>query len=151
MLLSNNRFTFYSEDVSNLSKLKNLISEEITGEFYQVCSVRLSHTNKDRSLLWLNGGLSVCKKASWEYDYEHSQRLAANFQDAEELRKYYQSPVQLEGIIIPDTDISGWAKSGECFLFNYCTLFKEGQHGKVSKFTGAEKRRFSQIVGIWNE
>ena len=117
----------------------------------RICSVQLSHTDKDGSLLWLNGGLNVCKKASWEYDYEHSQRLADTFRDAEELRKYYQSPVQLEGTIIPDADISGWVKSGECFLFNYCTLFKEGQFGKVNKFSSTEKRRYSKIVGVWNE
>ncbi|CAI4061612.1 hypothetical protein SUVZ_05G2660 [Saccharomyces uvarum] len=150
-LLSNNPFTFYPVDASNIGKLGSVISKETTGEFYQICSVQLSHTDKDGSLLWLNGGLNVCKKASWGYDYEHNQRLAANFQDTEELRKYYQSPVQLEGIIMPDADISGWVKSGECFLFNYCTLFKEGQYGKVIKFTGTEKRRFSQIVSVWNE
>ena len=150
-LLSGNPFTFYPVGASNIGKLGSVISKETTGEFYQICSVQLSHTDKDGSLLWLNGGLNVCKKASWEYDYEHSQRLADTFQDAEELRKYYQSPVQLEGTIIPDADISGWVKSGECFLFNYCTLFKEGQFGKVNKFSSTEKRRYSKIVGVWNE
>lgn len=37
------------------------------------------------------------------------------FQNADELREYYASPVELEGIIIPDTSISGWINSGECF------------------------------------
>ncbi|CAI4061285.1 alpha-1,3-mannosyltransferase MNT2 SKDI_07G0090 [Saccharomyces kudriavzevii IFO 1802] len=150
-LLSNNHFTFHPVDASNIGQFGNVVSKESTGEFYQICSVQLSHTDKDGSLLWLNGGLNVCKKASWEYDYEHSQRLADMFQDAEALRKYYQSPVKLEGIIIPDANISGWVKSGECFMFNYCTLFKEAQFGKAIKFKESEKRRFSEIVRIWNE
>lgn len=150
-LLSNNPFTFHPVDASNVGQLGNVVSKESTGEFYQICSVQLSHTDRDGSLLWLNGGLNVCKKASWEYDYEHSQRLADMFQNANALREYYESPVKLEGIIIPDTSISGWIKSGECFLFNYCTLFKEGEFGKVIKFKENEKRRLSQIVNIWNE
>ena len=150
-LLSKNHFTFHPVDASNIGQLGNVVSKESTGEFYQICSVQLSHTDKDGSLLWLNGGLNVCKKASWEYDYEHSRRLADIFQSADALREYYESPVKLEGIIIPDANISGWIKSGECFLFNYCTLFKEGEFGKVIKFEENEKRRLSQIVDIWNE
>lgn len=73
------------------------------------------------------------------------------FQNADELREYYASPVKLEGIIIPDTSISGWINSGECFLFNYCTLFKEGEFGKLIKFKEDEKLRLSQIVDIWNK
>lgn len=102
-------------DASNIGRLGNVVSKENTGEFYQICSVQLSHTDRDGSLLWLNGGLNICKKASWEYDYEHRQRLNDMFQNADELREYYASPVELEGIIIPDTSISGWINSGECF------------------------------------
>ena len=150
-LLSNNRFTFHPVDASNIGQLGNVVSKESTGEFYQICSVQLSHTDRDGSLLWLNGGLNICKKTSWEYDYEHRQRLNDMFQNADELREYYASPVELEGIIIPDTSISGWINSGECFLFNYCTLFKEGEFGKLIKFKEDEKHRLSQIVDIWNK
>lgn len=147
--LSSDPFTFHPKDASNAGKLGSVISDG-TGEYYQICSVQLSHTDLDGSLLWMNGGLSTCKKNSWDYDYGRNKRIAAMFESAEKVREYYQSPIQLEGAIIPDVNIRPWINSGECAAYSYCTLYKEGEFGEIAKFSSSEKERYQAIVGIWN-
>lgn len=149
LFLRNDTFTFHPKDASNSGNLGSVISDG-TGEYYQICSVQLSHTDFDGSLLWINGGLSTCKKSSWDYDYKNDKRISAMFDSAEKLKEYYQSPVELEGAIIPNVNIRPWIKIGECAAFSYCTLYKEGEFGEVLKFNDSEKQRNQKIVRIWN-
>ncbi|QLQ81762.1 hypothetical protein HG537_0G00150 [Torulaspora globosa] len=142
-------FTFHPKGASNVGKLGSVISDE-KGEFYQLCSVQLSHTDIDGSLLWVNGGLRTCKKDSWASDYRNNKRISSMFDSEEAVRKYYQSPIQLEAAIIPDTDIKPWIMTGECAMFTYCTLYKEGEFGEVIKFNQAQKNAYREIVRVWN-
>lgn len=148
--LLDGEFTFHPVDASNVGKLRNVSLAEFQGELYQICSVQLSHTDVDGRMLWLNGGLNVCKKCSWDYDYKNNKRIAETFNNVNELQQYYQSPVELEGAVIPDVDKERWGYSGECAGFNYCTLYKQGEFGKVIKFSESEKQNYREFVRIWN-
>lgn len=143
-------FTFHPQDASNTGKLGNVVVEGFEGDFYQICSVQLSHTDIDDSLLWLNGGLNVCKKNSWQFDFTKNKRVADSFDSVDQVKDYYLSPIELEGTIIPDVDVRPWIRIGECAGYNYCTLYKEGEFGKFRRFTDEEKREYNEIINIWN-
>ncbi|EJS41883.1 mnt4p [Saccharomyces arboricola H-6] len=147
LLISNDTFTFYPVEASNVGKLKDLS----TPESGQVCSVQLSHTDMDGNLLWLNGGLSVCKKVCWEYDFTKNKVIAAKYSSVDELRKYYQSPVTLESAVIPGVGISSWSQQRECVTYNYCTDYKRGDYGTLIEFTDSQKKFYKKIVQLWNE
>lgn len=147
--LQNHQFTFHPIDASNVGELGKVVSQEKL-EFFQLCSAQLSHTDVDGSLLWINGGLKRCKKDSWASDFKDNQRIASMFDNEDEVREYYQSPVKLDGGIIPDVEITPWLMTGECAMFNYCTLYKEGEYGEVIKFTEPQKTAYAEIVDVWN-
>lgn len=148
-LLRNRPFTFHPKQASNVGKLGRVQSED-GKEFYQICSVQVSHTELDGSLLWINGGLKTCKKNSWTSDYASNKRISSMFNNEEEVRNYYQSPVSLEGAIIPSVDKAPWIYTGECAMFSYCTLYKEGEYGELSKFSEPQREAYEEVVKIWN-
>ncbi|QLG74435.1 hypothetical protein HG535_0G03180 [Zygotorulaspora mrakii] len=147
--LRNESFTFHPKEASNIGRLGNVASED-SSDFYQICSVQLSHSDIDGSILWVNGGMKTCKKNSWNFDYDRSKRLASMYSSSEELREYYETPVHLEGAIIPDLSLTDWVNSGECAAYNYCTLYKEGQFGELLRFNDSTKEAYNEIVRIWN-
>lgn len=147
--LQKQNFTFHPKEASNIGKLGKVVSDD-NREFYQLCSVQLSHTDVDGTLLWVNGGLRTCKKDSWATDFKNNKRIASMFDSEDAVREYYQSPVQLEGVIIPDSDAKPWIMTGECSMFSYCTLYKEGVFGEIIKFTESQKNRYREIVQVWN-
>ncbi|QLL34642.1 hypothetical protein HG536_0H00160 [Torulaspora globosa] len=147
--LQKQSFTLHPKEASNVGKLGRVVSDE-KGEFYQLCSVQLSHTDVDGSLLWVNGGLRTCKKDSWTSDYRDNRRISSMFDSEEAVREYYQSPVQLEAAIIPDAEIKPWIMTGECAMFTYCTLYREGEFGEVIKFNETQKNAYREIVRVWN-
>lgn len=147
--LQKQSFTLHPKEASNVGKLGKVVSDE-KGQFYQLCSVQISHTDVDGSLLWVNGGLRTCKKDSWAADYRDNRRISSMFDSEEAVRKYYQAPVQLEAAIIPDTDIKPWVMTGECAMFTYCTLYKEGEFGELIKFNQTQTDAYNEIVHVWN-
>lgn len=149
LFLRNETFTFHPHDASNIGRLGKVISNE-EGEFYQICSVQLSHTDLDGSVLWVNGGLSTCKKNSWKYDYENNPRIASKYESVDALQEHYQTPAELEGAIIPEVKKQPWVNSGECARFNYCTLYLQGAFGRLFKFDESTKQKYREIVRVWN-
>lgn len=147
--LRHETFTFHPPDASNVGRLGRF-NYEGGGEFYQICSVQLSHTDLDGSLLWVNGGLSTCKKNSWDYDYEKNPRIHSMYDSVEALRDHYQTPVELEGVIIPEVNKRPWVNSGACARFDYCTIYREGEFGKLFMFNESMKQQYRDIVRVWS-
>ncbi|CAI4050583.1 putative alpha-1,3-mannosyltransferase SKDI_14G3820 [Saccharomyces kudriavzevii IFO 1802] len=147
LLLSNEEFTFHPVEASNVGKLE----ESSTPESGQICSIQLAHTDVHGNLLWLNGGLSVCKKACWKYDFTKRKGIAAKYKSVNALQKYYQSPVILENVITPEVSKSSWLNRDECAMYTYCTNYKRGEYGTLIKFTDSQKRYYEKFVQLWNE
>lgn len=145
----NNTFSFHPKAASNVGGLGKVNSGD-GREFYQICSVQVSHTEVDGSLSWVNGGLRTCKKDSWTADYELNGRISSMFQSEEEVKRYYLSPAYLEGAIIPSVEKAPWIHSGECAMFSFCTLYKEGEYGELIKFSDSQKKSYQEVVKIWN-
>lgn len=148
-LLRNATFSFHPKAASNVGKLGK-IDQGDGKDFYQICSVQVSHTDEDGSLLWVNGGLRTCKKDSWTSDYNSNQRISSMFESDDEVRKYYQSPSILEGAIIPTVEKAQWIYTGECASFTYCTLYKEGEYGELMKFSDSQRKSYQEVVKVWN-
>ncbi|KOG97211.1 putative alpha-1,3-mannosyltransferase DI49_4794 [Saccharomyces eubayanus] len=147
LLLSNDTFTFHPVEASNVGALKDLS----TPDSAQMCSIQLSHTDIHGNVLWLNGGLSVCKKACWVYDYTKRKDIASRFESVDELQKHYRSPVKLENVIIPEVNKSPWSQNTECAGYNYCTKYKKGEYGTLIEFTEHQKKSYERIVQLWND
>ena len=140
-------FTFYPVEASNVGEVEELR----TPESGKICSSQLSHTDMYGNLLWLNGGLSVCKKNCWDYDFRKHKDIAAEYKSVKELQKHYQSPVKLEAVIIPDVNKAPWLQQNECVMYSYCTHYKKGKYGKLIDFTDSQRRNYEKVVKLWNE
>ncbi|CAI4052319.1 hypothetical protein SUVZ_14G3810 [Saccharomyces uvarum] len=147
LLISNNTFTFHPIEASNVGTLK----DSSTPDSARMCSIQISHTDIHGNVLWLNGGLSVCKRACWAYDYTKRKDIASRFESVDELQKHYQSPVKLENVIIPEVKKSPWSQNTECAGYNYCTNYKKGEYGKLIEFTDHQKKFYDRIVQVWND
>ena len=66
-----------------------------------VCSTQIAHFDKNQTLLWINAGLRKCKLQSWGYDYDRIKAIRTKFKDIEEVKKYYESPIEVDGAVIP--------------------------------------------------
>ncbi|CAI4721417.1 BAH_G0046620.mRNA.1.CDS.1 [Saccharomyces cerevisiae] len=147
LFISKKEFTFYPVEASNVGRLE----KPETLESSTICSTQLSHTDVYGNILWLNGGLSVCKKNCWNYDFTKRKEIAAKYKSVDELRNYYQSPVKLEAVIIPDVSKSPWSQQSECVMYSYCTHYRKGQYGKLIEFTDSQKKYYEKVVELWNK
>lgn len=138
-------FSFHPVEASSVGRIEKTSEDE-----FRVCSVQLSHTEQDGSILWLNGGLRTCKFDNWDWEYENKPSLSSVFSSAEDLRKVYQSPVVLEAVILPEAEIRPWAVTDFCMRYHYCTYYKENGPGKLILFNEAKKRKYQKIVETWN-
>lgn len=141
-------YTFYPVEASSIGKLEPLLSND-RKEFFKVCSIQLAHTSSDGSLLWLNGGLNICKLNSWEYDYT-KRSISASFDSPEDLRTYYQSEARLEAIIIPDFENYPWINTEICAKYEYCAFYEVGKKGKQIKLTESDRNLFHGISQVWH-
>ncbi|CAI4050698.1 hypothetical protein N7582_005026 [Saccharomyces uvarum] len=146
LLISNDTFTFHPVEASNVGKLE----DSSTPDSARMCSIQLCHTDIHDNVLWLNGGLSVCKKACWKYDYTRRKDIASRFESVDELQKHYQSPVRLENVIIPEVNKFPWSQKTECAGYNYCIDYKKGEYGKLIEFTDHQKKFYERMVRLWN-
>lgn len=138
-------FSFHAVDASSVGKIERAENDE-----YRVCSVQLSHTDKDGSILWLNGGLRTCKFDSWEWEYQRRESLRSVFDSSAALEEVYRTPVELQAAVIPDFERRPWAITEFCMGFYYCAYYQEHGEGKLIQFDEAKKHEYKQIVERWN-
>ncbi|ODQ64131.1 hypothetical protein NADFUDRAFT_47409, partial [Nadsonia fulvescens var. elongata DSM 6958] len=73
----------------------------------QVCSIQPAHFSASAAsghhsrLLWVNSGLQTCKVTSWNSDYEKENRLRELYPSVEELKNFYESPLKINGALVP--------------------------------------------------
>lgn len=139
-------YSFHPVDASSVGKL-----EAKGKDTYRVCSIQLSHTDVDGSLLWLNGGLRTCKFDTWDWEYEHRKSLESVFKGPDDLRTFYQSPVKLEAAIIPEVKEVPWAITDVCMRYYYCSYYKASRPGRLIEFGDAAKEKYQKIVETWSE
>lgn len=125
----------------------------------ELCSTQIAHYGEDR-LLWSNGGLTKCKKRTWVFDY-YWYNFFLFYDSTEELRKSYESPVEVTEIIIPVTlleinkpgqsqrPISNFnkVKSKGCAATYYCAKTKDG--GRLIKLDEWEKEHIKAVILVW--
>lgn len=94
----NERYQFNKDSAAAIGMIK----EEQEGKTKSICSTQPAHFDKDKKLLWLNGGLKNCKKkASWKKDFNNHKHLRKTFKSMENLRTNYNQPIEINGAIIP--------------------------------------------------
>lgn len=129
-----------------------------------VCSVQPAHFDNELNLLWTNGGLRNCKKGSWNRDFAENKYLRRKYHNVEELKKYYQSPLELDGAMIaPRSHLNfferiqgkkvGFQKCPHmgCMGYVWCAYDNPDEvRAKKINFNENSLSRIRTIVALWN-
>ncbi|KAK6205232.1 uncharacterized protein RJT21DRAFT_14304 [Scheffersomyces amazonensis] len=96
LISGNDNYEFIDKYAGSIGEIKpNASFQKRT-----ICSVQVGHFDENNELLWINGGLKVCKKNSASYDYDKVKELRKNFDSVDSLQKYYSKPMNIDGAII---------------------------------------------------
>lgn len=132
-----------------------------------VCSTQPAHFDHNSRLLWLNGGLRKCKIPSWDLDFNKHRRIRNLYNSKELLKANYQSPIEVNGAVIPPNMIPnkferflnlghGFKKipSMGCNGYVWCASSSpevgiDGHRGKVITFLTDEIAHINHIINIW--
>lgn len=134
----------YSIDPINAGIIGNKYIEQNkeTGvKMMGICSTQIAHINKDRKLLWTNGGLQTCKfnKAAIK-DFEINKDYFTNrYQDVNNLQKIYDSPLNIDSIIVPNPKRIPWMQTRECNQYRFCAYFEMNNENGNTIFNESEK------------
>ncbi|CCK71164.1 alpha-mannosyltransferase KNAG_0G01060 [Huiozyma naganishii CBS 8797] len=142
------------------------VSEEVVTEDdgkskkvnYNICSTQIAHIDENNKLLWSNGGLRTCKFLnSAGSDFQSNEEyFASRYGDAETLQRVYDSPLPIDGVIIPDAQRDPWIQIKECANYVYCAFARTDSSGKLigdgylATFEDADRREYNEISKIWN-
>ncbi|GMM37860.1 alpha-1,3-mannosyltransferase [Saccharomycopsis crataegensis] len=117
----------------------------------ELCATHPGHiSSDDDSLVWINSGVTTCKRTdAYERDFE-SQREKNGFQTKEEVQKFYQGTLKITDAIIPPAapeihnelgePSKGWLPSDMCWGYFWCAYSSIGgsslpeHQGLVFKF-----------------
>ncbi|KAK6456534.1 uncharacterized protein RJT20DRAFT_135284 [Scheffersomyces xylosifermentans] len=94
LLSGNTAFEFSDKNAGAIGKL------HCQGKIKSICSTQVAHFSDDGELLWINGGLSTCKKDTACYDYSQVKELRKEFSSCESLDSYYKSPITAQAALI---------------------------------------------------
>lgn len=127
---------------------------------FQICATQIAHMDESHNLLWTNGGLKTCKfENGAEQDFEKNpEYFGERYQELDILKGIYSSPLNIEGIIIPDVKEKPWLQINECGSYMYCASaykdYSKGSEksdvGEVSVYDQATLKRIKSIVSVWN-
>ncbi|KAG7194520.1 uncharacterized protein KQ657_004735 [Scheffersomyces spartinae] len=156
-IAGNEDYTFNS----NSAGAVGVVKDDIYKDFYSICSTQVAHFDSHKTLLWLNGGLKVCKKPSWQRDYAKQKHLRKTFKSVEELKENYQSSMQINGAIIPNNveykflkkPSRGFKKNPSlgCSGYFWCAFTHvDDYEDYVIRYTQEEIRQFDIIIKIWS-
>lgn len=147
-------------DVGALGALRDTTKPPQAHEL-SVCAAHIAHQDHNGKLLWLNGGLTVCK-----FDDSADRDFAADptfFQDrygsTEALRTFYNSPIPLQALVVPDMYTGKWLPVRECSMFMYCAYVETTEvtsgtsvtrgTGTVTRYSSEYQQELSRIVDAW--
>lgn len=149
----------YNIDLVNAGTMGMLYATEEYGT--GICATQIAHVNQDKELMWSNGGLNICKFAAAAVtDFKVNEAFfTSRYRDSESLQAIYDSPLNIDGIVIPNVKDIPWMQTRECTQYRYCAYFKEAKNVKdVSIRNGAVIRlkkwqydKYNKISNIWNE
>ncbi|CAM9019695.1 unnamed protein product [Wickerhamomyces anomalus] len=126
-----------------------------------VCSTKLAHFSDDFKLLWINGGLQNCKKSTWKIDYQKNSKLRKDWKSVEALEKWYKSPLEIDGAIIPVHnnvpllqrifgDPIGFQKCPRLGCIGYYWCAHDHNGATLVQFDDDQKKWIKSIVNLWN-
>lgn len=141
-----------------------LLNHDADENLNYVCSTQPAHFSKDFQLLWLNGGGRKCKIPSWNMDFSKQKFLRQKYGSAEKLKDFYESPINVNGAIIPPRSElsifqkirgvkSGFQKCAHlgCAGYTWCAYDRKlDNKGKTIHFTKNEINDIEFIISVWN-
>lgn len=126
-----------------------------------ICAAQIAHVNENNDLMWSNGGLSICKfKNAAVKDFKlNKEFFKLRYNDPESLQKIYNSPLMIDGVVIPDAEDIPWMQTRECNQFRFCAYFEEKSasiktpypHGSIIRFSQEKKDFYNNLAKIWSE
>lgn len=151
-------YTIDPIDGSVVGPLVTKLSEETGEKEYEICATQMSHSSRDKRLLWTNGGLKKCKTPGAAHmDFDRSpDYFKSQYSSEEDLQNVYDQALQLEALIIPDIKSHPWVKAQECLEYTYCASLSIGDmqsalsNGALLVFDGDDSKDFNEISNIWN-
>lgn len=138
-------FSFNGRDAAALGELKE---DKYT---WEVCSTQPAQFDDNGRLLWVNGGLQKCKKGFYKKDFSALKSLRKQFENAEELQKHYQSPIEITGALIPAKKLNFIQnRSKGCIGYVWCaSVLRSKKDGIVVNFSQEEIARIKNIQNFW--
>lgn len=168
VVAGNSNFTFNPNSAAAIGTVQY---HEASGNS-SVCSIQLGHLNAENKLMWINGGLKNCKKKTWKDDFNKQASLRKQYKTDEEVKKYFQQPIKIEGAIIPppvvetNSPLNKWGQKVYRGFFNknvklgcngyyYCATLNDkveptSENSKLVKFSKDEIEYFNRIIEVWN-
>lgn len=126
---------------------------------YSICGSQIGHIDKNQRLLWSNGGLRMCKfydTAASEFKAD-KEYFTSRYKTPETLQRIYDSPLVIDGIIIPDPKSNPWLQIKECANYMYCAFATLGKFdinknsGKLIEFENEKKSKYKTLSELWND
>lgn len=148
----------YAIDAQSAAIIGPLGKVESTGKSY-ICATQMGHSDERDRLMWNNGGLRTCKfDNAAELDWTKAEDYFENrYGTQDNLHNIYNSRLQIDGYIIPDTEKNEWIQIGECKGYMYCAFIAESNTdseldtGKIIRFSDTERERINKISEMWNQ
>lgn len=152
LISGNLRFHFNENAAAAIGLLENGL----------LCSAQLGHLDKNFKLLWTNGGLLLCKRNTWLFDFFRRLFLRAKFQNSiGKMKAAYSSGITISQCVLPASikQLNGEKSSNLRCNFNknysygcggifYCAKLEDG--GRVVEFSAEEKKWYNWIVLVWS-
>lgn len=125
---------------------------------YSICGSQIGHVSRGGKLMWSNGGLRTCKfyntaADDFETDEEY---FTSRYKSSAKLQNIYDSPLVIDGVIIPAPTNDPWIQIKECSQYMYCafaTRFKldrTGGVGHLIEFGKSARTVYKDISQLWN-
>ncbi|CUS25246.1 LAQU0S50e00100g1_1 [Lachancea quebecensis] len=141
-----------------------VLNQDADENLEYICSTQPAHFSRNLQLLWLNGGARKCKIPSWNMDFSKHKFLRQKYDSAEKLKDFYESPINVNGAIIPPRSElsilqkingvrSGFQKCTRlgCAGYTWCAYNQrlDGK-GKTIHFHQSEVDNIKFIISVWN-
>lgn len=160
-LYAGQKYSIYPIDGSIVGPLIENVKDDTSQKIYQICGAQIAHSDESDELLWTNGGLKTCKiPESAESDFQKaSDYFKERYKDVDTLKKIYDSPLRMEGLIMPEVHEEPWLQIKECSNYMYCATATQDNNdvnlehdiGHVVKFNQKTSKRLNEISAIWNQ
>lgn len=159
VISGNENFAFEEYDAGTIGVIQNDFQEYTE----TICSTQIAHFNTDKSLVWVNGGMSTCKEDTATEDYLKIKYLKDHYVSFLDLMKYYKSALVFDSGMIPTYDekvdrfktkINGGFYKDEnlgCGGRFWCGINDLNAESGISiNFSDDELKEYQLISSIWS-